>query len=202
MGACRHDHDQVALHAKADQVPRAAGRRLEPQGPVLGPRDVHEQVKRRRQRTRRQAKASERGLEVVAATVVPADETQLPVALGVTAGHERVVDAGAGVPDDCQQRPPRAADQRIADARHEPTDGRAGVLHGQVLRQVRRAERPEVDHLCSVRVDDVDDRTARCADGSAAPRGDQNRRIRHYFLRAGLLNVKLPRESLGPATRV
>ena len=92
--------------------------------------------------------------EVIGAAGVAWRGAELLVALGVTGGDQRVVDAGAGVLGELEQWPATVAVERVAGARHELGEDRSRVLHRHVLGRVGGVERPGVDHLAAGGVDD------------------------------------------------
>ena len=94
-------------------------------------------------------------VQVVAAVVVMALDAEQAVALGDRRRHQRVVGAARGVLDERQDGTPLVGERTRRRRRRASfrNHGAAG-LHGHPLGGVARAERPGVDHLRAVGVDD------------------------------------------------
>ena len=84
------------------------------------------------------------------------DKAQKLIAVSVARREQGVTDAGGSVPDKGQDRPSPVGDHAIADLRHNLAQRRPRMLHRHELRKVGTSERPRIDHLLPMSVDDSD----------------------------------------------
>ena len=170
MGAAGHGDDAVHLGPEHHVVAGLGGGHTPGGVAALIDRNVHPQIERARAFGHGQADVAQGGEQVVGAVVVVLGAAEQAVAVVVAGRHQGVVDAGRGVLGEMQNRPPPVADQIIAGVREDAREGRADMLHGHELARVLGAERPGVDHLGTMGVDDLDRLTLAQPRGAAARR--------------------------------
>jgi hypothetical protein len=96
-------------------------------------------------------------MQVVGAIVMVVLAAQPLIAIAVAGGHQQVVDAAGGVLKEGQDRASLVGAHDVADLGDDLQDLRAGVLHGHEFCEVLGVERPGVDDLLAMGVDDLDE---------------------------------------------
>jgi hypothetical protein len=116
-----------------------------------------------------------RSTKVVAAVLVATGVAEELVARDVASGEEQVVHAGTGVLGERDDRTAKVAVEPIPHLHSKTGERGARMRHRHVLLEIGKGERPGVDDLASVRVDDLQALTAAKAKRATPTRRDDLR---------------------------
>lgn len=123
---------------------------------VLGDRHVHEQVQRRWRVGALNTVLGQRFMEIVGAIAVVFGAAQFLVDGRIAGAEQGVVAAWGSVFDHGQHGAAQIADQGHAGVEENLAVDRAGMFQRDALARVGEVDRPGVDYLVAVQVDDAD----------------------------------------------
>jgi hypothetical protein len=166
-GKCDH---QIHLGSQAN-VASGYGpwRRREAKRAIGIPRNIHEQVERAWNFRGLKPKLAHSGKEIVGAIVVVALYSEKGIAVAVTGRDQGIVNSAGCVFGQCQDRPALVGAQDIAGPGNKVQVVGARMLIRHELAKVSTVERPGIDHLFAMSIDDGNHLPGRNKGGLATP---------------------------------